>query len=242
MSAAAVVDASGDAVIAAAAGAEFVQRPDPQSPTAMFRFGGVDTDTAMRLSRDDLRAALESATADGVSLPRTAGGMFSVRPGVVHVNITRVPVPDNGALLAPVELGRLEREGRTQISMYERVFRRYVPGFADAFVLDSGTDLGIRESRRLVGRYKPPETTSGQARAWTASRVARGRWRATVPANRRPGSGYHLASSTRSRCGHCCLTASTVSWLRVGRYPPIPSHTHRPGSRHQAWQWARQQD
>lgn len=154
LSAAAFVDASGDAVIAAAAGADFVQRPDLQSPTAMFRFGGVDTDTAMRLSRDDLRAALESATADGVSLPRTAGGMFSVRPGVVHVNITRVPVSDSGAVLAPLELGRLEREGRAQVSLYEAAFRRYVPGFADAFVLDSGTDLGIRESRRLVGRYE----------------------------------------------------------------------------------------
>ncbi|GFG53289.1 FAD-dependent oxidoreductase [Mycolicibacterium agri] len=150
---AALVDASGDAVIAAAAGVECVQRPDLQSPTAMFRFGGVDTDTAIRLSRDDLRAALECAIADGVSLPRTAGGMFSVRPGVVHVNITRLPVPENGAVLAPEELGWLEREGRKQVSLYEAVFRRYVPGFADAFVIDAGTHLGIRESRRLVGRY-----------------------------------------------------------------------------------------
>lgn len=154
LSASTIVDASGDAVVAAAAGVECVQRPDPQRPTAMFRFGGVDTATAMRLSRAELRTALEAAVAGGMPLPRTAGGMFSVRPGVVHVNVTRVSVPEDQSLLAPDALGRLEREGREQVRLYETAFRQYVPGFSDAFVVDSGTHLGIRESRRLAGMYE----------------------------------------------------------------------------------------
>src|SRR5690606_40566148 len=42
-------------------------------------------------------------------------------------------------------------EGRNQLLVVRDFFRKYVPGFETAFVLDSASALGIRESRRIVG-------------------------------------------------------------------------------------------
>lgn len=150
----AVIDASGNATVAAAAGVEAPIRSEPQNPTAMFRFGGVDVARAKAIERPELHRLLTQAVADGFELPRTAGGMFSVRDGVVHVNVSRVEVGGYESLLDPQSLAEIEVEGRRQVSLYESAFRRYVPGFEHAFVLDSGTEIGLRESRRIRGQYE----------------------------------------------------------------------------------------
>jgi glycine/D-amino acid oxidase-like deaminating enzyme len=147
------VDASGDGELAALAGAGAeIERGHLQFPSTMFRMGGVDTARAMGVTREEMHALLERAVADGHDLPRTAGGVYSVRDGVVHLNITKVKVdgrsPDP---FDPESLSRAEREGRAQARRYLEVFRRYVPGYADAFILDTGTELGVRETRRIVG-------------------------------------------------------------------------------------------
>lgn len=147
------VDASGDGELAALAGADTeIEHGHLQFPSTMFRMGGVDTTRAMAVSRAEMHALLERAVADGHDLPRTAGGIYSVRAGVVHLNITKVKVdgcsPDP---FDPESLSRAEREGRSQARRYLEVFRRYVPGYAEAYILDTGTELGIRETRRIVG-------------------------------------------------------------------------------------------
>lgn len=149
------VDASGDGDLMALAGAPFeTDTAAQQFPTAMFRFGGVDTDTASRMKRPDLHAALERAVADGMDLPRTAGGLFVIHPGAMHANITRIAhggrSPD---VLDSDELSAAERLGRSQIARYLEAFRRHVPGFAEAYISDAGVHLGVRESRRLRGRH-----------------------------------------------------------------------------------------
>jgi FAD dependent oxidoreductase len=151
----AVIDATGDGDVAALAGVAFEHDPaHNQAPTAMVRFGGVDTARAMALDRPTLHACLERAVEAGLPLPRTAGGMFSVRDGVVHLNITRVlhqgRAPD---VLDTEELTAAEVEGRRQVRTYVDAFRRFVPGFEGCFVLDTGAELGVRESRRIRGEH-----------------------------------------------------------------------------------------
>jgi len=53
----------------------------------------------------------------------------------------------------PFELSEAEHEGRRQARLYLDVFRRYVPGYANAYILDTGAELGIRETRRIIGRH-----------------------------------------------------------------------------------------
>ncbi|HSV78406.1 MAG TPA: FAD-dependent oxidoreductase [Ramlibacter sp.] len=149
------IDCSGDADLVAWSGAAYeFDRHSLQQPTAMFRFGGVDPELVAEMDRDMLRRCLEEAVADGWDLPRTAGGVFMERPGLAHLNITKVGIdgraPDP---FDPRELTQAEQMGRAQVLMYRDVFRKYVPGFEDAFVLDTGSVIGIRESRRLRGEY-----------------------------------------------------------------------------------------
>lgn len=149
------VDCTGDAQLCALAGGETVYDAGQlQFPSAMFRMGGVDTARAAGVTRPEMRALLEQAVADGHDLPRTAGGIYSVRDGIVHLNITKVKIggrpPDP---MDAAELSAAEREGRRQVLTYLEVFRRYVPGYANAFVIDTGCELGLRETRRICGDH-----------------------------------------------------------------------------------------
>jgi len=66
------------------------------------------------------------------------------------VNMSRVLDVDP---LDPFDLTRAEVEARRQALELIRFFNTSVPGFERARILASGTQVGIRESRRLVGRY-----------------------------------------------------------------------------------------
>lgn len=151
-----VIDCTGDAHVAAGAGCAFdLDVASLQSPTTMFRLGGVRTEMLEELTRDRLHEHLERAVAAGMDLPRTAGGIFTFRPGVVHLNVTRVNEdgrPPNP--LSSPELTRAEVNGRRQMVLYRDAFRRYVPGFEDCYLLDCGAEIGIRESRRVRGEYQ----------------------------------------------------------------------------------------
>ena len=150
-----VIDCTGDGDIADLAGVPWECDLDKlQMPSAMFRFGGVDPEALITLDRAALRARLESAATEGMDLPRTAGGLFSLRHGMVHANVTRVEhgsrSPDP---LSVEEMTAAEIEGRRQVRLYEKIFRRFVPGFEKAFVADAGSQVGVRESRRIRGRH-----------------------------------------------------------------------------------------
>jgi hypothetical protein len=149
------IDCSGDADLVHWSGAPYeYDRETLQQPTAMFRFGGVDPSLVAEMDRDMLRSRLEGAVAEGWPLPRTAGGVFMERPGMAHLNITKVAIDGRAPdVLDTAEMTRAEQIGRAQVLMYRDVFRKYVPGFADAYVLDTGSAIGIRESRRLLGEY-----------------------------------------------------------------------------------------
>lgn len=94
--------------------------------------------------------AVREAKAKGEFHPNRERVVFSITtiPGVVTVNATSLlgfnPV-------AGVDLTKAAIEGREQIFVVRDFFRKYAPGFEDAFVLDSASALGVRESRRIVG-------------------------------------------------------------------------------------------
>lgn len=150
----AVIDCSGDGDVAALAGCRYELGSNgiTQFGSSMFRLAGVDVDQCRTLSRDALRDILEGAIAAGYDLPRTAAAMYPHPiPGTVHLNTTRVARPDGAPfnLVDPLELSAAEVEGRRQAYLYEEVFRRFVPGFAEARIVDLGAQIGIRESRLI---------------------------------------------------------------------------------------------
>jgi hypothetical protein len=94
--------------------------------------------------------AVRDAKAKGEFHPNRERVVFSITttPGVVTVNATSMLGFDP---TSADDLTRAAIEGREQIYAVTDFFRKYAPGFENAFVLDSAAALGIRESRRIVG-------------------------------------------------------------------------------------------
>jgi FAD dependent oxidoreductase len=173
-----VIDATADALVAASAGVP-TQKGDErgrvQPASLMLRVSHVDLSKLaayVRTHPDQMRTSLkahertaaaltavaglqalwEQARQDGiVDIPRELVSFFiSPYPDEVTVNMTRVVDVDP---LDPADLTRAEVEARLQAMQLLEFFRRRVPGFEGARIAATGAQVGIRESRRIVGRY-----------------------------------------------------------------------------------------
>jgi hypothetical protein len=51
------------------------------------------------------------------------------------------------------DISYAEWEGRRQVKQIAAFLKKYVPGFEDSYVTQTGTTIGIRESRRIIGEY-----------------------------------------------------------------------------------------
>jgi hypothetical protein len=70
--------------------------------------------------------------------------------GTVIVNTVRVYDLDGSNAR---ELARGEIEGRRQMMQMLQVIKKYVPGCEKAFLIDTALNLGVRETRRIVGEH-----------------------------------------------------------------------------------------
>lgn len=161
-----IVDATGDGDVAALAGARYEVGRDEdglvQPMTLMFRMVEFEREafTAyVRQHPDQWRGVhglwdlVQRATHAGeLTLPREDILFFGTpHPREVSVNSTRV----TGALGISVwDLTRAERESRRQLRQLLAFLRKYVPGFERAYLAQSGVQIGVRETRRIVGEYQ----------------------------------------------------------------------------------------
>ncbi len=120
----------------------------------MFRVGHVD-DAAAGEAWKTIPALMDAAEAAGeFRFPRRGA---IVRPqrhgGEWRVNVTQLRNADGSAVdgTDARSLSAGEVEGRRQALDYLRFLRARVPGFANAYLLEIAPQLGIRETRRLVG-------------------------------------------------------------------------------------------
>ncbi len=152
----AVVDASGDADVAAMAGAGYDDVRTTraiQALSTLFSLANVDVARASAIPRAELWGRLREAAASGeYRLPRLEGSWHRTpHSGVVTVHMTRIPNVD---ATDPVALTRAEIEGRRQVREYHRFLRDRVPGFEDAVLVGTSPAIGVRESRRVIGDYR----------------------------------------------------------------------------------------
>lgn len=147
------VDATGDANLALEAGAPTAKGDVLQYPSMMFYMQHVDLERALP-HVFELSDLLDRHFArDG--LPRRSGNLIPTgRPGEVLVAMSRVAIegrPVDGGDAAELTLG--EMLGRAQAERCAAFLVAHMPGFEQAFVSDTAPRLGIRETRRLRGRY-----------------------------------------------------------------------------------------
>jgi glycine/D-amino acid oxidase-like deaminating enzyme len=147
------VDASGDAVLSRLAGAQTLKSDSLQYPSMMFTMQNVDVGKAVA-SIVELPNILESHF-EAERLPRRSGNLIPTgRPGEVMVALSRIEFagrPVDAAV--EEELSFAELEGRAQAVRLSEFVKRRVPGFADAFLGDTASRLGVRETRKIVGEY-----------------------------------------------------------------------------------------
>jgi hypothetical protein len=153
------IDCSGDGDLAAFAGAPF-EKGDADGnmlyPTMMFRLNGVDAPVAGEAWRT-IPALMEAAAKRGINFPRKGA---IVRPqkhsAEWRVNVTQVKNAQGRAIdgTDARELSAGEIEGRRQALEFFEFLRHDAPGFADSYIIDIPPQLGVRETRRIIGHYQ----------------------------------------------------------------------------------------
>jgi hypothetical protein len=153
------IDCSGDGELAQRAGVP-MEKGDAAGrllyPTLMFRVGNVDAARAGDAWRT-IPERMDAAERSGAYRFPRRGAIVRPQKHAYEwrVNVTQLRNADGSAAdgTDAWSLSAGEQEGRRQIVEYLRFLRECVPGFEAAYVLDIAPQLGIRETRRLVGEY-----------------------------------------------------------------------------------------
>jgi hypothetical protein len=170
------IDATGDADLAARAGVPCKIGRDEdgltQPMTLCFRMADVDIERMP--ARPEINRLYDQARAAGeVSNPRENVLFFFVpAPAVVHFNTTRV-VRRSG--VNADDLTAAELEGRRQVREMAAFLKARVPGFGRSYLQMMAPQIGVRESRRIVGEYVVTGADIVQARKFPDA-VARGNY------------------------------------------------------------------
>jgi hypothetical protein len=146
------IDATGDADLAARAGCRCEEGGPAghcQPMTLCFKVAGVEL--SRMPPRAELQKRYDAAKARGdLHCPREDVLWFKwLEPDVVHFNTTRVI--QHRATNA-IELSDAEVEARRQVREILTFLRAQVPGFEQARLHSLAHHIGVRESRRVVGR------------------------------------------------------------------------------------------
>ena len=153
------IDCSGDGDLAAWAGAPFEVGDGNGNmlyPTLMFRVNGVDAAAAGEAWTDIPRLMAE-AERMGARFPRKGVIVRPQRnPIEWRVNVTQLKTADGAAVNGTdaEDLTHGELEGRRQARTFFDFLRQDVPGFGNAYIVDIPPQIGIRETRRVTGRYQ----------------------------------------------------------------------------------------
>lgn len=150
------VDSTGDGDLAARAGAriEVGRKKDGacQPMTLCFRVGGVSGGGDSWKLRDQLSKHLWAAKKAGkIDQPREDVLIFpTMAKGVFHFNSTRIL---GKTPLDAAEFSEAEREGRRQVDELFRLFKAKSPRFKNAYLAKVACQIGVRESRRVMGEH-----------------------------------------------------------------------------------------
>jgi hypothetical protein len=155
------IDASGDADLTHFAGFGYETAGDTepaQTLTTTFRMANVDLDRRLELPKGDVQRRMAAAADEGYDLPRREGSDHRTPvPNVTATIMTRVESVErrpDGSLANPTDpwfLSAAEMEGRRQALEYVRFLRDRVPGYERSSLVALGTQIGVRETRRVYG-------------------------------------------------------------------------------------------
>lgn len=187
-----VVDCSGDADIAANAGVPFLKGRDKdgamQPATLYFRVGGVDKNALRRWMKDNrsllkdspsdeeidsqkaiallglntlVKAEIAAGKLDEAVAPRIL--MYELTNGQFSVNTSRMQNIDGTNAF---DLTQAEIRLRKQVLQIHAFLKKHTGGFAQSYIIDTGVQVGIRETRHINGEYTLTEDDILNSRAF----------------------------------------------------------------------------
>ncbi|MBQ8345916.1 MAG: FAD-dependent oxidoreductase [Clostridia bacterium] len=160
------IDATGDAQLAYLAQCPTVLGREPdhlcQPMTLCFRVGNVDTERFYE-SKDRLMEAYRKALEAGELInPKEDILVFRTPiPNVLHFNTTRVVKMDP---TSAEDVTRAEILARKQVREVYELMKQHADGLEDSFLMMTAAEIGVRESRMIVGDYV---LTEADCRAFT---------------------------------------------------------------------------
>lgn len=145
------VDATGDGDLAKYSNAPFyIEDKDNLLPVTLgFRVGGIDTAKVRSYTdtnKDEYRDLL-----NGLGISTTIGGWIeTTHPNEAWFNISNIT---NINSTSSQDLTKAEIQGRKQIYKIIEAFKEKVPGFENGYLIDTASQIGVRESRRIKGLH-----------------------------------------------------------------------------------------
>ena len=154
------IDATGDAQLSFLAGCPTTVGRDGDSlcqpMTLCFRVGNVDVERFMK-SKPALLKAHAAALENGELINPRENILVFKTPihNVLHFNTTRV-VKKNPTL--PTEVTEAEILARRQVREIYEFMKKHADGLEDSFLMMTASEIGVRESRMIVGDYRLTES------------------------------------------------------------------------------------
>ena len=244
------VDATGDGVLAALRGAPWAMEPAErlQRPAFIFALGGVspatlDDDGRLRLGRRIVHAIRAGNLPAGL-----LGAHFRASPQAGEAFVTiDLAVEDGFDPLDGDCLSRLEMDGRRWGESLAAFLRAEAEGFAGSYVAAWPARAGVRESRRVCGRYQIeaddiiagaefPDTVAYSAWPMEFRETASGP-RLRFPLEERscgvPLRALRARDDARLFLAGRCLSCSHEAQGGLARHRHLPGHgrSGRPGRR-----------
>jgi len=155
-----IIDCTGDGDVSAKAGCEFYFGEDGtglcQPATLMFTIGGVDYERVRAFRGNDykLEWVWKKAQENGDMRPfqdQVMGWWWTpTRPDFLGINFTHINFINS---TKAEDLTKATIEGRKQAYESIEVFRKYIPGMENCYMVSTPNTVGIRESRRIKGEY-----------------------------------------------------------------------------------------
>jgi hypothetical protein len=230
------VDCTGNGDMFVRSGAKWVKGDTLQPMTMPFRIGNVDLDPSIDHAKPALipigpeplflrepllsevasrrgdvdcdRVAMRAARAEG-KLPLFGGPWFGgLEKDIAWVNTTRIL----GDASIAAELTRAEIEGRRDSFALFAYFRDNLPGFDKSRLLHTSTQIGVRETRRLVGAY----TLVGsdiETNRWFDDGIALGCWPIDVHPSREDVGVHAMYVPLPYHIPYRCLLPQNVGGL-----------------------------
>lgn len=211
-----VIDASGDADLAVSTGAEAVKGRESdgymQGVTLVFRVGVVN------LRESDIYTNFAGPFKEKTGRSLGCWTPIPLMPGVFAINTQHTTNIDG---CSPSDITSAAENGRKQIMELVELYRRYLPGCENIFLIDTAPCVGIRETRRIVGDYVLTEDDVLSARKFpdgicrhahnvdvhlSNSGIADLKGKGFIPA----GSDYHIPY-------RCLLPKNLDNFLVAGR-------------------------